>query len=199
MHSKLILWLVTAMLRWTLPEAQHEDARARYESIARDAAEVAFDSDEAPLFPGPLGRTKTAALILSIASYESAFEEDVDVGTKRGDHGRSWCLAQINLGTARVRVEDQGQRWAYSFDGVGWSGRDLVRDRKKCFRTALHMARTSLRSCGNLSVYTSGRCSKTEPQAIARYRRATARFGDLGQSFWLDSDIAVPGPLASNP
>lgn len=199
MKATLILWLVSAMLRWTLPEAQHDAAKTRYAEIANDAVAVAFDPAEKPIFSGPLGRTKTAALLLSIASFESGFAKDVDEGTRRGDGGRSWCLMQVNLGSARIRVEDQ-ETFAYSFDGkTGWSGKDLADDRKKCFRAALRIARVSYRACGDLSVYTSGKCAKDEPKAKAREARAKARFLDLTPLTWLDSDILDPRTLASNP
>ena len=187
MNTRLIVWLVSAMLRWTLPEAQHEAARARYTEIAQDAVTVAFTAEESPLFKGPLGRTKTATLLLAIASYESSFRQDVEEGRKRGDHGQSWCLMQINLGRARVRLDGDGWAWAKADEEGALSGEDLAADRKACFRMALHFARVSYRACGDLSLYTSGSCSKTEKAAKYRAFRA-AELLRRNPVTWVDAD-----------
>ena len=138
--------------------------RERFAAISRDLSEVV--QSEAPIFPGPQGRARTAALLLGIAAYESAFLLEVDRGidreerAKRGqeDHGRSWCLLQINLGQGRVLVGSDEMR--------SWRGQDLVADRKKCFRVGLEMARRSVASCARvfgdqrlwLNQYASGEC-----------------------------------------
>lgn len=168
-NSILLVWLVSAMLRWTLPETQHEAATARYTEIAQDAVDVAFDPEEPPLFKGPNGKIETVALMLSIASYESSFSEDVDRGVMRGDGGRSWCLMQINVGKDRVLMT--GDVYARGRD-LGWSGPDLVEERQRCFRTGLHMMRESFRICRDLSLYTTGRCVKDEQTAKWRQLRA---------------------------
>jgi len=197
MHAKLLLWLVTAMLSWTLPAARHDAERDRYEAIAQDAVAVAFDAGEKPIYPGALGRTKTALMLLAIASYESGFRADVDDGTVRGDGGRSWCLMQVNLGANRILLNDDG--YAFSQDTSGWSGKDLVQDRQRCFRTGLHLMRASHKACGNLSAYTSGRCRKKEPKAIARAARASAWFKDGKDLEWTDEGLDEQGKLALDP
>lgn len=138
--------------------------QARFAEISSDLSAVV--QAEAPIFPGPQGRARTAALLLGIAAYESAFLLEVDKGldreerAKRGqeDHGRSWCLLQINLGKGRVMVGSEEMR--------SWYGKDLVQDRKKCFRVGLEMARRSVASCARvfadqrlwLNQYASGEC-----------------------------------------
>ncbi len=163
----LVSYLVAAMTAWVPLHAHAEtkdDTRARYEAIAQDAVMVAFDEAEAPLFPGPTGRTETALLMLSVASFESSFKRSVDEGTRLGDHGRSFCLMQI-------RVSDGAT-------AEGWRGRDLVRDRTKCFRAGLHILRGSFNACRDLpvldrmSAYATGSCVADEEKSRLRVGRA---------------------------
>ena len=111
---------------------------------------MALDENEASLFDGEGGRSETALLLLSVASYESAFNARVDDGTRRGDHGLSYCLMQIRVGEGATRE--------------GWSGKQLVEDRKRCFRAALHILHASFTACrrlpidDRLSAYASGHC-----------------------------------------
>lgn len=188
--AKLIGWMVVAMVRWM--HAEPMVVQERYEGIASDAVAVAYDTDEAPLFPGSQGRAKTAALILAIARLESDYSVKVDDGRIRGDHGSSFCMMQIHIGSRHVVLE--GDTWRYGTKDEGWTGADLLADRRKCFRAGLHFARQSVRSCGNLSLYTSGRCSTTE--ATARERFA------LAKSIWPsvpvdDADVLAEGMEAS--
>ena len=120
--DSLVAYLVAAMIGWVplhvhAPAESIEEARMRYESIARDAVAVAFDDSEAPLFSGPEGRTQTAFLMLSVASYESGYRSQ---GRRRpralGDHGHSYCLMQVRVGTGVTRE--------------GWTGHDLVSNRQ---------------------------------------------------------------------
>lgn len=183
----VIAWLVAGMLGWTLPPTMHARERARYADIAADALAVASDPSEPPLFAGDGGRLKTATLLLAIASYESAFARDVEDGRRRGDHGESACLMQVRL-PGRARVEMHGE--LYGYGPAGWSKEDLERDRLKCFRAALHIARESYRLCGNLSIYATGKCDRAgEPHGRAREARAKALF-KLRPEPWTDAIFA---------
>jgi hypothetical protein len=168
----LVSYLMVAMTTWVPlhahPEPQDETT-ARYESIARDAVAVAYDDTEEPVFGGPHGRAETAVLMLSVASLESAFRKTVDDGVGRGDHGRSYCLMQIHVG-----------------DGVtqeGWTGPDLIADRTRCFRAALHALRGSFAACRRLplkdrmSAYASGRCYEGAEVSRVRVGRALDWWG----------------------
>lgn len=174
--SKLVIiatWLATAMHAWA-PEqparTRFVEGGTRYDAIARTIAEVAYDADEPPLFKGPDGRARTALLLTSIASLESNFEEEVDAGRKRGDHGDSVCLLQVRL-PGRSRITMQGDVYGYSYD-AGWSAEDVASDRTKCVRAALHIARESFRICHDLSMYTTGHCQPKELTATNRMKRA---------------------------
>jgi hypothetical protein len=192
MHYQLAAWLLTAFLAWVpqyhtdMPryadaKETHEEQEARFGEIADALATVVLDPEERPLFSGKWGREKTAIQMASIAYYESHLARNVDYGLGkwgRGDYGGSWCMMQINLG--RGRDGDSADRTP-----EGWSGKDLVADREKCFRAGLHKLRQSW-GCGKgaekLTVYASGRCITGTPEtdkdrhvlAAAWYRHAWA-------------------------
>jgi hypothetical protein len=170
-------WLVGAMISWVPP--LHDADRVRYESIAKDIVVVAFDDQEAPVFAGDGGRAKTALLMASIASFESQYRADVDDGRVTGDHGRSYCLMQVQVGGGKT--------------AEGWSGQDLTQDRKKCFRAALKRIRTSFDWCKDhaledrLAGYTSGLCRDEEQLSRNRFWRARA--------YWAKTPFLPPDDL----
>jgi len=169
--ESLVAYLVSAMLTWVplhehAPIESRDDVLSRYGDIARDAASVALDENETPLFDGPDARTETAVLMLSVASFESSFSKRVDDGIRRGDHGLSYCLMQIHVGNGATRE--------------GWSGRQLIEDRKLCFRAALHILQASFTACrklpidDRLSAYASGHCFSEARVSRSRVGRARA-------------------------
>jgi tetratricopeptide (TPR) repeat protein len=155
-----------------------QEARDRYESIVNDLAYVVFsptkylcsedgptDCLNTPVFKGKRGRSDTMKLVMSIALFESGYRRDVDFNLgklSRGDNGRSWCLMQINIGEGLTKE--------------GWTGKDLIEDRKKCFAAGLNLIRQSFKSCKDtdyelldrLTGYTVGRCIKNEPKSRQR-------------------------------
>jgi len=179
--AALVAWLHALML-WALPpervaavptiEARRETAEARserYESIARDVVAVVFDPDERPLFAGDDGRAKTALTLLGLTRYESDWHVDVDNGTTRGDKGRSWCLGQVLLDAKGAKTTAEG-----------WTGPDLVADRRKCLRVVLRMARESFVACRalpveeRLALYARGSCESADGRKLSRTRMALA-------------------------
>jgi hypothetical protein len=174
MMESLVTYLVAAMFAW-VPLYVHPaseppaDVQARYERIARDLSAVVLDESEAPLFDGPDARARTAMLMLSVASFESSFRKTVDDGIRRGDGGRSYCLMQIRVGQGVTRE--------------GWSGPQLLEDRKRCFRAALHMLRTSFAQCHSypvedrISVYATGHCMLDASISRSRVVRAERWWG----------------------
>lgn len=152
-----------------------QEARNRYESIVDDLSHVVFsptkylcstgDCSNNPVFKGKYGRSDTMKLVMSIALFESGYRRDVDLNLgklARGDNGRSWCLMQINIGEGSTKE--------------GWTGRELIEDRKKCFSAGLELIRQSFKSCKDtdyelldrLTGYTVGRCTKNEPKSRQR-------------------------------
>lgn len=167
----LSTWIFTVIMALANPEkvAKHstesvEEMTARYHSIADDMASVIETSD--PVFKSDNHKFKTAAVLSALALYESGFRKSVDNGEVRGDDGRSWCLMQINIGKGTVPVGTDEMK--------KWKGKDLVEDRKKCFKVGLEMVRRSINSCAvnPLSVYGSGECIKKEPKSRKRWDAA---------------------------
>lgn len=162
----LAAWMLAIMLTSVPPgksrkprEAREtaEEGKARYGAIAHALAAVALDPDEAPLFTGDDGRLKTATLMLAMSRFESTWRRDVDLGIgprARGGGGKYWCLMQI--GVPRGKTPE------------GWTGRDLVESRDRCFRRALHILQRGKRVCrkhGGTSFvnhYASGYCDRAK-------------------------------------
>ncbi len=174
----LAAWMLAIMLTSVPPgKSRHpkearetaEDGKARYAAIAQAIAKVSLDEAEAPLFEGEDARLETATLMLAMSRFESTWRRDVDLGLgsrARGGGGRYWCLMQIAVPKGETPE--------------GWTGRDLVADRERCFRRALHILQRGKRVCkkaGGTSFvnhYASGHCDRAkEPvkQRIALMRR----------------------------
>ncbi len=167
--ESLVPGLVAAMLAGAAAHAPLESRDhviERYGSIARDAATVALDENESSLFDGQVGRSETvltSALCRLIREY-SARASTTAPGA--GDHGRSYCLMQIRVGQGATRE--------------GWSGKQLIEDRKRCFRAALHILHASFSACHSLAVddrlsaYASGHCFAAARVSRSRVVRARA-------------------------
>ena len=141
-----------------LPPPELYDAYAA--SIATDIAAVVTSQ---PPIPG-MSRTQSAVLLTSVAYHESGFLQSVDSGKRKGDNGRSWCILQLNVGTAGT-VQLDGYR--------DLTGPDLVADRSKCLAVGYEMIRRSVASCSAqgmtgadlLSQYATGHCERDIPAA----------------------------------
>lgn len=180
-----------------LPAEQREtteEGRARYAEIARDLTAVLFEEETKPLFKGKRGREHTAAVVLAVAHMESGFRKDVDLGAGklgRGDHGRSWCLLQVQAGVTGTVPSGNDVTRAYT-------GKDLVADRKKCFRAGLEMLRQSLSACKDaplkdrLAVYASGSCDK----GLAESRLRMALAGRITKLLPFPEQVEIPPPPA---
>jgi len=155
----MIAWAPPAVHRFT--GATDVQTLTRYNLIASDAAAVALDPDEKPLFDGEDGRAKTALYALRIGSFESGgFRADVDrQDAPTGDHGRAFCLMQLQFPYAAG-----------------------ITDRQSCFRHALSAIRDSHRACSalpfdqRLALYASGAadCSRGTRASEIRVRRITS-------------------------
>ena len=172
----LSAWLVGVMLSSmppgkfkSPPDAVEPEAETpvRYKALATALAEVVLDPEERSLYPGPDGRRHTAALMLSLAYHESGYRRDIDLGIgKKERPGRQyWCVMQIGVDGKTAE---------------GWTGPDLVADRHRCFRAALHKLQQTRGSCRAqgpdawLRSYAAGDCSrggKPAAQRIATFRR----------------------------
>lgn len=169
--SQLATWaltVITALTAHTQTERLRSETevemQTRYASIGTDLEDVLLKSK--PLFGDDENRHKTAALMLAIASFESGFVKSVDVGSRRGDNGESYCIMQVRLGKQNVYFGPEEMR--------AWKGADLSSDRKKCFAAGLEALRLSVSRCGTgpngraLNIYASGSCET--PSAEAKHR-----------------------------
>lgn len=158
-------WLFAAMVSMTPKTAigseQPEIRNERLQSIAQDIVSVVYDEKELPLFSGVNGKEKSAIFIATWAAYESGwFHKGVDGGSRRGDSGRSWCIMQLNIGKGKT-VE-------------GWTGPELVDDRKKCIRAGYHIMKSSMKMCrgserDGITAYMSGNCKVGLEHTRKRY------------------------------
>jgi len=182
--SRVASWIYDASVEW-IPPAPVAGWESRAESdtrrlaIATDIAAVSFDPAESPLFASGsdhASRANTALFLASIARYESGFDVRVDTGhcealpggIKAGwcDGGNAHSLWQHNIGNGKT------------IDG--WTKVDLVSDRRKAIRAALHALHHSVKMCGKMysgadafSVYATGTCGVSEKMR-ERLRGATA-------------------------
>lgn len=146
-----------------------ESMKARYQSIAEDVVAV---SEAEQAFTGADAVGRTAAILVAISYMESGFRYDVDRGKcwkgscdEYKGKATSFCLAQIHIGEGKTQE--------------GWTGADLIADRKKCYTTALHLIKQSIGACGNLSGYTLGTCTANEPKAVARWNKYASVYNQL--------------------
>lgn len=134
----------------------------RYEAIASAVVSVAFDPHRLPVYKGPNGRARTAALLLAVAYHESGFSKDVDEGpcyrgpdgkSARCDGGHAACMMQIHPGPGAVTSE-------------GWTEADLFGDRRKCFASGMESLRKAAQTCAKygqeytFSSYAAGTCDR---------------------------------------
>lgn len=159
------------------------EAQKRYEEMAADIAEVAFEEDEAPLFDGPAGREATALLLTAIAWHESGFRKDVETchgPIAKGDQGRSIGLFQIIRGPNRE----------------GHSAKEICSDRKLQVRLGLHVLRRAKEFCGGpplvwLQAYGSGRCNLSHRAS----RNMCAAFERVGKPHFEGLSCRSTGPV----
>jgi hypothetical protein len=190
-------WVVNWMTRRVALDARtyYEDAEetpeerlSRYEEISAAVVDVAYDEDVRPLFRGANGRTKTAAFLLAIMYHESSFLKHVDLGIGKyaqGDAGKSWCMMQVMLSgegktmpwnVAEDRLPRQGDKKEDIF--LGYTGPELIADRKACLLSGLRVLRVSLATCRantlthKLAAYTSGSCDKGLDASAVRVNTA---------------------------
>lgn len=181
----LAAYLLAAMVAW-VPMKNHayyereEVTSARYTAISQDIATVSLLEKEEPLYVGvdDSGRVKTALLVASTASFESAFEARVDDGRKLGDHGTAYCIMQIHPesgvyldGGTYGYASRQSRAWIDANRDKLIFGKDLIENRQTCIRVGLHMMRDTFTRVHHLGIYT-GEGSKEGPNAKHRLERA---------------------------
>lgn len=190
-------YILAAMTTWVPISSQtangedEMDAKARYESIAEDIADVTFDENEPVVFSGDSGRLKTAIEIASIGSYEGGFQKFVEDGTCNDPaykpDGRGNCDGHSAFTTWQIHVFSGGYIiTGDTLSGVNYMpeyakehpdevirGKDLIANRRLAIRVALRLVLASYRRHHNLCSYTGERCvMETHPKGDARHGRA---------------------------
>ncbi len=109
-------------------------------------------------------------------------------------------MVQMHLGKRLIKtedgqyVQDSGQTTA-----EGWSGRDLVADRVKCFTAGRNAMKRSMSACSSLpsnerlAAYASGRCDSAVGQRLSVTRMRTA------MKIWGLHPLPAPEPVAAGP
>jgi len=157
--NTLVTWMVGTMLLASPVNPKFEtkqEHKDRMVEIAEDIISVTYDTSESPIIPiGKDPRRLAAMLVFGVARHESSFYYNIDKnkGTNsRGDNGRSYCMMQIQVGKGKT--------------SQGWSGPDLINDRKKCIKAGYQYMKRSFGACRRhgqlygLSAYASGSCDK---------------------------------------
>lgn len=169
MNAELVEWVLAAALYFapieTRPkfagyEETHEEALARYRSIAEDIVEAAEKSPNADKWE--------AAWLVTVAVGESGLSLDVDRGPcyRRGGY-RSRCDGGSSFSIWQLKNTpiDGELRYGYEFE----------RNRKLAARAALKKIRGSLGLCKSLpendrlSAYGVGRCVEGNKSVRARH------------------------------
>jgi hypothetical protein len=193
-HEIVTAWVFSLMTALSPPDKQRctvaqetvEEATARYQDIAESIVRQAYTPEIKPAFGGPKGRLQTVLLVTMMYFWESGYRKDVDMGLSRGltskmglnDHGRSWCMGQVNLGKKTWYDTETGEKIEDSekVTADGWSGRDLVEDHNKCAAATIRILRGSMYDCRELPIeerlaaYIAGTCESKEAAAESRKR-----------------------------
>ncbi len=179
----LAAWLLSIMLSTSPPGKSRRPAeaiesadqgKARYAAIARAIAQVSLDPKEQPLYQGKQGRAQTAALLLAISYHESTWRRHVDLGLgpRALGGGRYWCMMQIAVDPRRTAQGKTAERKT----AEGWTGKQLVQNRQRCFRAGLHILQRGKRYCGKrggssfINHYASGYCDRGSKAVAVRLR-----------------------------
>jgi len=186
----------------TYAQESIQQCESRYDGISKSIAEVVYHPNSTPLWGGNHGRARTALTVLTIMYFESGFRRDVDIGIERerlsrygwNDYGRSWCMMQINLGNKSRMIDGAAIVNSASNTPHGWTGKDLIADRRKCVAAGLYIVRRSFKACpgqsfnNRLRVYASGSCDKGGDASAARMKKMVKLYTEHPPTFG-DSSI----------
>lgn len=160
-----------------------DEALKRYEDIAWDVVELAYSPETKPVFSSKSnGRSQTASVWLGIMLHESGFTKHVDYNLGaygRGDSGLSWCMMQLRIGRGKTTpwntTKDRQVFWGDKKEDIfeGYSGDEIIANRKLCIGEAHHLVRVSFKSCEHrpllerLTSYAAGFC-KADPEDVKK-------------------------------
>lgn len=150
--------LVFAFMLFLVPHPDQQQLQS-WVDLAQSVSDVATES---PVFDGPKGQERTAALLVSLAFFESGFRglKSVNFSPKRGDNGQSVGFFGI---------------WPRKGDP---SKDELEKDASLQVRLARERIVESFRSCSygdpgdRLALYASGSCSRGLLESKHRWNQA---------------------------
>jgi hypothetical protein len=214
MRELIILWILSAMNVMAPPHRHHyevlanesyEQADARYREIAEAIVDESFAGT--PVFDGRHARINTSMLVATMFVMESGLRRDVDLGIGSArlrhaglnDFGRSWCMGQIMLGYKRMvdpNDPDESVDTSIKTTPEGWTGPELVADRRKCVRATINALKRSMSTCWKLpvaqqlSVYAAGNCeSETGRRLSERRMNVFLRWQTRDRPKLVDEDV----------
>lgn len=176
--TTIVAWLTSMMLSW-IPAYVTDNANAvetrdemkdRFTEIADDVYDVV--KEDGNIFYGNHADIRSMWAILGTSHHETRWAKEVDVWTHEDTHvikDGAWCLMQIQLGKKKIYLDGENKDYIVDSNIVtleGWSGRDLVADRKKCLKVGYRMIKQSFGACRNkpmslwMAAYASGSCDR---------------------------------------
>jgi hypothetical protein len=177
------------------------EVRARYESIASDIVDVAYDDTLKPMFTGEDGRLKSALTLAGTGSMEGVYqkwvengdcntaafqarEHEVHPGHEACDGGAAWSIFQIHMyryiikdgeltqaGILENSPNPADREWIKNHKNEIITGAQLVADRKLAARIAYYLMYNSLHTYHSLCTYSGESCSGAHPLADNRLSR----------------------------
>lgn len=169
-----------------------EHARARYETMANNIVDVAFDYTLPSVFSGSDGDIRTALLLASIGSLEGGFHEWVWNGACNRkdwvgggcDGGHAFSIFQIHVYDymikddmlTQARYVDKEYRDEHMDEII--KGKSLIEDPRLAVLVAYHIIRNSMVTHRSLCAYSGESCLGRHPKADARLERAKTYLRD---------------------
>lgn len=175
------------------------DVRQRYESIADDIVDVAYDDALKPLFTGEEGRLKTALMLTAMPSLEGGFHKWVDDGTcntrtfqthmqaqgkMECDGGLAWSLWQLHMYNYVIKdgmltqaqylqnsLKQEDRDWIRNHKSEIITPQQVIADRKLAVKIAYYLMYYSLHNFQTLCAYTGEHCEGPHPLADHRRNR----------------------------
>ena len=183
-------WIRDAQGLYVKEDETH--ARQRYEDIAMNIVDVAFDYTLPSVFPGPDGDIRMALLLASIGSLEGGYHEWVGNGdcNKKDwegggcDGGHAFTIFQIHVydymikddALTQARYVDKAYRDEHTDEII--KGKNLIEDPRLGVLVAYYIIRSSMITHRSLCAYSGESCIGKHPKADARLERAKAYLKD---------------------
>lgn len=164
-----IAWVLSLFLVASPPDRRpepEEETRARYLEIAAHIVEVSLDAERPIFATGARPRSRSMALLASVAVLESGLRADVDDGRKRGKAGECtvFQLMPIRKGDCDAWLSDRQLATVRAHELMRRSARACLRARGR----EDHM----------LAAYASGNCGGGLEESRARVSQALRWFRD---------------------